>query len=140
MAMTLAALKSELLNDPTTLGYAAFISSGVTWQLADLLNAPRAGISVFRSSIKTWEVIANTVKAEYDSLPAGDKQLYGILVSSGEIDATNAAIRAMFASIFGASTTTRTQLGAMASRQGSRAEQLFGVPVSTDDCAAALRS
>lgn len=139
MALSLPALKTELQTDPTGLGYAAHIMSGTTWRLADLLNLPRVAIRTFRTAIPTWEVIAATTKTEYDALTAGNKQLYQILVSAGTIDGSNAEIRAMFASIFSAG-PTRTALAAMAERDGTRAEQLFGVSVSTDDCAHALAS
>ena len=139
MPLSLAALKTELTTDPTALGYATHVANGTTWQLAELLNTSRAGISIFRASIPTWEVVACTDKTEYDALTAGNKQLYQILVSTGTINATDARIRAMFASIFAAG-STRTALNAMASRQGSRAEQLFGVGVTSEDCAKALAS
>lgn len=139
MAMTLAALKIELQTDPTALGYAAFITSGTTWKLAEILNLPRLAIRTFRTSIPTWEVVACTTKVGYDALAAGDKQLYQILVSAGTIDASDNRIRAMFASIFPVG-ATRTALVAMAERDGTRAEQLFGVSVSTDNCARALES
>lgn len=140
MALSLSALKTELQTDPTTLGYAPLVTAGNTGALAALLNEGRAGISVFRSSIPTWEIVANTVKIDYDALLPGDKQLYQILVSTGTVDATDSRIRAMFASIFGVGTTTRTNLVAMASRQGSRAEQLFGGGVGHADVARALAS
>jgi hypothetical protein len=79
------------------------------------------------------------VKAEYDGLSAANKQLYQILVSTGTLNGADSRIRAMFASIFAAG-ATRTALAAMAERDGTRAEQLFGVAVTTDDCARALAS
>ena len=139
MALTLAALKTELQTDPSALGYSAHVAAGRTAALADLLNAPNAAITVFRASIPTWEVVACTDKAEYDALTAGNKQLYQILVSTGTINAADSRIRAMFASIFAAG-TTRTALTAMARRDGSRAEQLFGVSVSHTHIAKALAS
>lgn len=119
------ALHDELTNDPNGYGYAALIALGADAGLEAMLNQVRPGISVYRDRIPTWEIIANTVKSEYDALPAGDKQLYQILVSAGTIDATDARIRQMFASIFQAG-TTRTNLIAMAQRPGSRCEELFG--------------
>ena len=140
MALTLTALKSELQTDPTALGYSAHVAAGRTAALADLLNALNPAISVFRHSIPTWEIVANTAKPEYDALLPGDKQLYQILVSTGTVDVSDSRIRAMFAGIFGVGTTTRANLITMASRSGSRAEQLFGVSVSHTDCAKALAS
>src|SRR6185295_668832 len=100
MPLTLAALKTELQTDPTALGYATHVANGTTWQLAAILNLPRAGIAIFRSSIPTWEIVACTVKSDYDALTAGDKQLYQILISTGTVNGDDSRIRAMFASIF----------------------------------------
>ena len=84
MPLTLSALKTELQTDPTTLGYAPFITSGTTWKLAELLNLPRVAIRIFRSDVKTWSVVvACTVKAGYDALSAGDKCFTEILVRGG---------------------------------------------------------
>jgi hypothetical protein len=139
MALSLPALKTELLTDPTGLGYAGPIASGITWQLADLINATTSSIQIFRSSIPTWEVIACTDMTEYTALTANNKQMYQTLVSAGTVSGADSRIRSMFGAIFAAG-TTRTALLAMASRNGSRAEQLFGTAVSASDCSAALGS
>jgi hypothetical protein len=57
------------------------------------------------------------------------------------ITITNANVRTILASIFGAGSATRTALLALQTRKGSRAEQLFGsgVTVSDNDIAIALR-
>jgi len=140
MAIDYTVLKTELTTDPNGYGFAAHVASGTTWKLAEMMNEVRGSISVYRSAVPAWEIVANTVKADYDALTAGDKQLYGILVSTGTLDTTDARVRSMFASIFGAGTTTRTNLVAMASRNGSRSEQLFNQSVSSEDCSKALRS
>lgn len=133
-------LRNELTVDPNGYGYAALIALGADAGLAVMLNQVRPEITVYRDRIPTWEIIANTVKSEYDALSAGDKQLYQILVSAGTIDATDARIRSMFASIFQAG-TTRTNLIAMSQRPGSRCEQLFGpgMGVSHQEVGFALR-
>jgi hypothetical protein len=52
---------------------------------------------------------------------------------------TSSTARAGLLALFGAGTTTRTNLTASASRSGSRAEELFGtnVQVQPADCGAA---
>ena len=140
MAVNLSALKTELLTDPTSLGYAPLVALGSTGALAELLNVVNPAILVFRETIPTWEVLAGTVKAEYDVLTAGNKQLYQILISAGTLNVANPTIRGFFSDLFGAGTTTRTNLVNTARRNGSRAEQLFGVTVSHQQVAQALRS
>lgn len=126
MAVDPTALKTELQTDPTGLGYGPWVANGADATLADLLNEPRAGITVFRGLIDTWELIAATVRSEYDALLPDGKQLYQTLVSAGTLDVTDASIRALLAGLFPAGSSTRANLIARVSRRGSRAEQLFG--------------
>ena len=129
MALTLAALKTELTTDPNAYGYAPHVASGSTGALAALLNEPRATISVPRGLVGTWEIIAATDAAEYNGLSATAKD-----------DVADAQIQAILKALFPNPSTTRTNLIARLTRIGSRAEQLFGVGVSHSDCAQALVS
>ena len=137
--VTIPALRAELTTDPQSLGYAALIAAGADAALADALNLVRAGIRVFRNDILAWEILAATVKADWDALAAGDKQLYLAMVSAGRLDATSASLRQMLGALFPAASPTRANLAAVGQRQGSRAEQLFGAAVSVAQVATALR-
>jgi len=141
MAIDYNALKTELQTDPQALGYAAPVGVGDDVGTAALLNQVRSGITIFRSRVESWELLACLVKAEWDALAAGDKQLYQVLVSLPFVNTADSRIRALFGALFGSATTTRANLLAMAQRQGSRAEQLFGegASVSPADVARALR-
>lgn len=142
MAIDYAALKSELLNDPTGLGYAPSVSSRNDTALANMLNLVRAGISVFRGVIATYELWGCIVKAEYDALAPGDKQLLQILLGLPFVDSADSGTRTVVAAIFGSATATRAAMIAKASRTGSRAEQLFGTGtlITADDVGRAFAS
>jgi hypothetical protein len=133
-------LNTELLTDPAGLGYAAEIAAGSDGNLATLLNAPKADVSVFRGVIDGREVVSATTPAEFLSLTSAQQTLYlAITGASGGVDTSNALVRSAFAAMFAAG-ATRTALLAIASREGSRAEELFGTgtTISHLDVARAL--
>lgn len=125
MAIDLVALQTEIQTDPTGLGY-----SGNTTNMARTINQLRPSILVGRGEMPTWEIIAASVKSEVDALGASDKELYLAMLSLGTVDASDTRIRAIFASLFDAATTTRQNLIDVSKREGSRAEELFGVAVN----------
>lgn len=127
MAITLAALAAELQNDPTTLGYAPSITAGNDQGLADMLNLVRGTITVFRNDVKADEVIGATVVSDFTALTAGQQNYYLALVSQPVIDVSNSNVRSNLASLFPAVSATRSNLATLAQRNGSRAEQLWGV-------------
>lgn len=120
------ALKTEVQSDPNGYGYAAPLATGTYWQVADLLNTVRATIHVDRDLVAAHEVYEAIVPAEWSALTADEKQRVSTLLGMGEINAKGTNTRASFAAAFGAGTTTRTNLVALQTRDGSRAEQLFG--------------
>jgi hypothetical protein len=135
------ALKTELTTDPAGLGYAPHLASGSLSPIMELLNAPRIGVSVFRGVISSYEIINATDPAEWAALTAAEKQRYQMLTGAGQVDVSNANVRGAFAAMFGAGTVTRTALVALASRPGSRAEELWGAGTAPTaaDLARALR-
>lgn len=141
MAISSTALATEIQTDPTLLGYAAFIGAAdQDGQIAGLLNLPRASIQVFKSSVPSTAVAASLIKADWDALAAGDKQLFAALLEVQTFDLTSSSLRSLMGALFPVGSGTRTNLLAVAQRNGSRAEQLFGVntTVSPIDVAAAL--
>lgn len=139
--MDYTALKNELQTDPAALGYAASIASGALSPVVALLNAVRGTILIDRDLIESYEIINATVPTEWAALSAAEKQRYQTVTGAGQVDCRNANVRATFQAMFGAGTTTRANLTALLTRQGSRAEQLFGAGtyVSAEDIAKALR-
>lgn len=139
--MDYTALKNELQTDPTTLGYAAPIAAGAFTPIVTLLNTVRATILIDRELIESYEIINATVTTEWAALSTAEKQRYQTITGAGRVDSRNANVRAAFQAMFGAGTTTRANLTALLTRQGSRAEQLLGagVIVTAEDIAKALR-
>lgn len=140
MAFSSAALRTELQTDPTGLGYAPLITNGDDADLAALLNAVRGTITVFRNDIESGEIVGSTVLSDFTTLTSSQQNYYLAIVSQPTVDATNTNLRTSLATLFPAGSTTRTNLQALAQRNGSRAEQLFGtgISVSTADVARAL--
>lgn len=140
-SVVITALRTEIDTDPTSLGLAALKASGSHAGIADALNLRRATISVFRDDIQSWEMAAALVKTDWDALSVGDKQLFAAMLAVGRIDATSASLRTIMTSMFPGGSATLANLAALASRQGSRAEQLWGTgaSVSAANVSAALR-
>jgi hypothetical protein len=147
-------LKTELQTDPTALGYAATGSNDLA--KADLLNLPRAGITIRRADVTPKELIEAISIADYVASPSNpsaiqlstERRYLAWLsgLSSLETvrlfndDGSNGPVALNLIAMFTAGSGTLTRLTALAQRQGSRAEQLFGVGVrvSASDIGAAL--
>ena len=129
MPFTQAQLATELTTDPSSLGYAALIAAGSDQALADALNLARAGAPfvVHRNDIQARELMAAVVLAEYTALSQAPRDLWQALLTTAPLDAGDTNTRTNVGTVFGAGTATRTALTALADRQGSRAEVLWGV-------------
>ena len=151
MAIDLAALKTELQTDPTSLGYAPFIApstaagdgKGDDASPARLINQPNAATPQFRSDVTIHDIVAAIAPTDFAALTALQIAKLQLLFSGvSTIDATVATTRNIIQGIFtGASTATMNALVAMAKRPGSRAEVLFGAGavVTPTQVALALR-
>lgn len=156
MPINFAELNTELTTDPTTLGYATPRAAGNDQALTDALNLVRAAITIRRANIPVKDIWEAITVADMTALPGTPnatqlsterRQLAWLsgLPAIGSVrlqnaDGSDTSIMTNLAAIFPAS-GTRTRLLALASRTGSRAEQLFGVDtvVTTTDVARALR-
>jgi hypothetical protein len=105
--MDLIKLRTELISDPLTRGYASMTDA----QAAESLNT--ANRASTRTLVDTWEILEATVPAEYTPLSSALKTQYQLYVSAGRIDVSRANTRAAFALMFGAGTVTRTNLLAL---------------------------
>lgn len=130
MPVNLAALRAELLADPSALGYAGLLAAGNHVGVAALLNQPRVGIVVKRDVIPSHEIFEAITAADYTALAAAEKTRLQVILSMGSVNVAGINTRAQLSSMFGAGTTTRTNILALIDRQGSRAEQLFGTGAS----------
>lgn len=135
MPITYSALKAELQNDPASLGLVAPYSAGNDAQCADILNAVRQTIDINRGVIPTYEVADATVQSDWTALSTAEKQRYQSILAMGLVNTASANMRAAFQQMFGPTTATRANLVALLTRKGSRAEQLFGQPVTPMDIA-----
>lgn len=153
MAIDYAALKTELL----TATYATPRNAGSDQGCADLINAPSASIPIRRGDVASDDISNAIVVADYTVLPgtpsvaqlSTERRLLAWItgvMAVGTVrllntDGTDAPAITNFKAMFAAGTGTLTRLTALASRNGSRAEQLFGVNtfITAADVAKALR-
>lgn len=125
MPINYTQLKQELQTDPTGMGYATVI--GNYQALTDLLNAPRAGVTVEKVSVQPHELIASVTPTEYIALTQAQRDYLALLPALRTLDIrTGSSLRNALNAVFGPATTTRANYTALASRQGTRAEQLWG--------------
>ncbi len=126
MSIDLTLLKNELANDPKSLGYSAFDD----FEAADKLNEIGASAETIEPEfVPAYKAQQEVVASEYLALVTGEQNLWNaILTSKSEngIPIKNATIRGQVATIWGAGTTTRTNLVGLQTRSASRAEVLFG--------------
>ena len=132
MSVDLTALKAELLTDPAGLGYVVNDNAGNR----DKLNLVRAAIQIDVDSVSPAEIMRATVFAE---LATAEQQRKYLALTQASVDPNASNIVGAFANVFPAG-PTRTALLLLQTRDGSRAEQLFGRAVSTSQVAEALRT
>ena len=140
MAVDLAALKTELNTDPLTLGYAPHVATNDVKALADIVNLPRATIQIDPTTLPNGTVQAAIVGSEYIALNAAAQRAWTTIMTIENIPVKDPGIRSQILDIWAGGTTTRSNLGALQSRDASRAEELFGenAAVSFLQCADAL--
>lgn len=142
----LVALKTEITTDPLALGYAGKSDA----EIADLLNLPRATITIRRANIAPNEVLEAIDSRDFDAAPnaihvawfESITQLRTIRLENDDGSATR-ALGNLRRLLQAADTQgSRTRLAALATRIGSRAEQLLGggVTVTHIDVADARNS
>lgn len=143
MPFSSAAMRTELQTDPAGIGYAAFLQSGNDSGLLAACNLIRSGTpadgktyTTFRNDIKVSEVIAALDPTEYAAVTDLQLQKLMFIATPGVIDATLTNIRSIIGAIFAAG-NTRTALVALASRNASRMEVLFGANITPDQLASA---
>lgn len=145
---TIQQIKAELDADPQALGYAA-MESAKNWNgLVDALNLVRAGAPyvLSRRYLPVQEIAEAIVFNEWIAAAVTAPMRDGIALifltaGSEGLDPLNTNIRAFFTGSFGAGTTTRANLTARLTRQGSRAEIIWGdgVRVNANDVEMAAR-
>lgn len=128
MSIDLAALTAELTNDPKTLGYAALIAAHNRVGIAAKLNSTYAGVgTIWRTDLTSSEIMACLVWSEVSAANVTQWTSFQTLLIPPTVDASKAAVRALFAGLFAAATVTLGNLTAAGkSALSSRAEELWG--------------
>lgn len=130
--MDYAALKTYIQTDPDGLGFAPYLAAGNDTAVVGLLNAPQASIQV--ANLVPWATLTAAIDAtELPSISDATLQSLSLrfqLIGAREVyDLTNTALWTIIQAYFGGGTTPKTyaNLQALQHRNGSHAEQLFGV-------------
>lgn len=143
--INISELATELNTDPAALGYATHLASGEDSAIVSLLNdnAGAGSGTVDRIFVDAKTFQSAVVGSEYLALTTPQQNLWLALInaSQGNINIKNTNIRNQVLAVWGAGTTTRVNLGNLQTKNGSRAEVLWGdgTIVSFDDVAAARR-
>lgn len=126
-------IRTEIMTDPGALGYAAPLAVKDWNALLAALNLVRAGAPfvINRRSLTAQEIVESIVHSEWIAAAVTAPMREGIQLilttaSTEGLDPQNPNVRAFFTGAFAAGTVTRTNLTAKLTRQGSRAEVLWG--------------
>lgn len=139
MAVSYAVLHTEITTDPRGYGYAPLLASGNDDGLASLLNKVRDGTDGFPAiTVKRTDIASNEVLEAIDSRDLAASPNAGLC---SWFQSTTALVRMRLVNDDGTDTRilgnlrrlytsdvqgSRTRLQALATRPGSRAEELFG--------------
>lgn len=112
------ALRTEITTDPLSRGY-----SGMTdLEVANDLNTEYRTIT--RDTVQGYEIFNETDDVEYAALTDAQKSAWDALCAIDQINTANGVAKAREAEIFGAGTTTRSNLIALKNPAASRAVEL----------------
>lgn len=112
-----AAIADEINADPLGRGY----SSMSDQEIADSLNTVDRVVSV--NSIESQDVVAALVPSELAGLSAANQRYLWGVIGAGAIRPDDAEVKAFFLGLFGPGTGTRANLGALANKTISRAQE-----------------
>lgn len=139
MSLVISVLHTEITTDPRGYGYVPLLSSGNDDGLAALLNKVRDGTDGFASiSVKRTDIASNEVLEALDSRDLAASPNAGLCAwfqsATGlsrlrlvNDDGTNTRVLGNIKRLFTSDVQgSQTRLQAVATRNGSRAEELFG--------------
>lgn len=127
---SMAALMSELSGDPKGLGYAALGQNSDA--LANLMNTAPEPIAagqqeqIYRTRVTSSDLMAGIVLSEFAALVQANRDYCQMLFSAGFVNTGDANVRTQLAAIFGAATTSRANMIALAQKNATRGEALWG--------------
>lgn len=125
--LDLIALKTEIITDPTSLGYTGKTSR----QQAEIMNSESGGREVDSGLVLIRDIVGATDHVEFESLAVKNKEKYNLLMGNldASVDMKSPNIRRMLGSIFPAGSKTRASLVKLQKRSTTRAAELFGEEV-----------
>lgn len=138
MAIDIFVLQTEIVNDPKGFYGSAVVEKNIT-KIYSEINSTRAGASYAfnRGKILGSEIFSLIEANDYDAMTVNNRnELFGLL-GMDSVDASNTATVKVFMRLF-AGTSTLSNLAAYRNREGSRAEMLFGEPVTRNQIHKAL--
>jgi hypothetical protein len=115
----LLTIKSELTNDPLSLGLTTNASDDEA--NANILNETRESILVYRASVPSDQI--NIPIDEYNAASAGQREWWAMQTADGSINPS--VIATEFAKMFGSNTAARASFNSVAMEPASRARQLL---------------
>lgn len=127
---TMAALTTELNNDPLGLGYSTMLDSPDS--IAARMNTSPEPIvvanqeQIYRDRIESSELTKGIVLSEFTALTAANREYCMMVFGTQWVRTGDANLRTQLAAIFGAATTSRANLIAAAQKNASRSEALWG--------------
>lgn len=116
--MSIDILKAELTDDPLSRGYSSMNDLAAA---ADLNTIYRTKL---RDAVSGSEIFNVTDTAEYTALTNTQKASWDALCAIDSINTSSGVAKAKEAELFGAGTTTRSNLLALRKPPASRAEEL----------------
>lgn len=139
----LTQLKTEATTDPTGLGLVTLWNTGNDDGLAAALNLPRATIVIRRTDVQPREVLMAIDVRDFQTNLTGTALSLAIAyfesVTQGEADIrlsndnnTDSLLKDNLDRLVTDTNGSQTRLDAIARRQGSRAEQIWGRGASVD--------
>lgn len=145
MGVNITTLRNELLTDPRDIGYAALISPNrQDADLADAVNLVRPGgnYQINREPVQPKDIIKAIDPLDFAAISPTQSQALSLLFSTMVLDLSDSNTKTNLLANLPALGTTKSALTALAKRQGSRSEVLFGngVSVTASDIAAALNA
>lgn len=119
--MNWAALRTEILTDPTGRGYDDHVETGSDHVVAYLLNESQAGIQVVREPMSASDVMRYFDLDEWKALAPSGRQIAADLLLASPL---SAAGRVLVGVTVGPK--TQSSMESLQFRPGSRAEQVLG--------------
>ena len=129
MAFTLQQLKTDITSGTLSSTFAPLVSAENWDAIAAMYNDVANGGLIDRNTVTVFDLQSAVVGSEYIALTVGQRDLWNCLIiacSSSSIPLKNSNLRGQVAAVFGAGTTSRTNLLALQQRQGTKAEVLYG--------------